>query len=376
MSKFQLLIFGIINILSLQAHAVDINFNESTGVGFGDDRVQIYKIRVDTEIVNPFDSSRPQIYSVYYDVPFRFDPTTLHLVPDLTGAVVTGGGDDPNQLCASLLVAVNNAFDGNPIGNTYITVGEQTLTTNESGYANFTGLPAGITTIKASMTDFSADQVTKELVCGDNTMGIALNPIVGIGTMTTNQIRIVLTWGENPIDLDAHLTGPQLGLTATDSNETERFHVYWPDDYRVSSDGAANLDVDDTDSYGPETITISPPSGASNLRPGIYRYSVQHYAGSGNLSGARVKLILSDTDTRSFTPDPNKLTGSFITTFEDGTSMWGDIWTVFELNISDSGQVSVLPVDSYYLEGPRSVRSGEHNYGEAESVRIMRYHKK
>ena len=58
------------------------------------------------------------------------------------------------------------------------------------------------------------------------------------------QIRIVLQWGEQPADLDLHL------------EKDGGYHISYRN-MLVSEDGSANLDRDDTDSYGPETITLN-----------------------------------------------------------------------------------------------------------------------
>ena len=51
-------------------------------------------------------------------------------------------------------------------------------------------------------------------------------------------LRVVLTWGKTPDDLDSHMI-----FLATTLLEN-----------KTGTD--AELDVDDTDSYGPETITL------------------------------------------------------------------------------------------------------------------------
>jgi len=93
--------------------------------------------------------------------------------------------------------------------------------------------------------------------------------------------RIVLQWGLNPRDLDSHLTGP--------TPSGGRFHVFYS---HTIENEAAELDVDDTSSYGPETITIH------RLIPGVYRYAVHDYTNrnvnpSTGLaqSGASVKVF-------------------------------------------------------------------------------------
>lgn len=69
-----------------------------------------------------------------------------------------------------------------------------------------------------------------------------------IPNLKNGEMRIVLTWGDYPSDLDSHLVGP---------SPYGSFHVYY-DDKNAYYDGVLynNLDVDDTDSYGPETTSV------------------------------------------------------------------------------------------------------------------------
>jgi len=129
-------------------------------------------------------------------------------------------------------------------------------------------------------------------------------------------LRIVLTWGANPLDLDAHLTGPA---------SSGRFHVYFGAKGSSTSAPFAVLDVDDTTSYGPETITIHQQSS------GIYRYSVHDYSNRSSynssalaFSGASVKVYRGTT---------------LIKTFSVPYS-YGTLWTVFELSGDD-----IMPVN-------------------------------
>lgn len=70
-------------------------------------------------------------------------------------------------------------------------------------------------------------------------------------SIDADNLRIVLTWGEYPWDLDSHLYGKD---KLTDSDV---FHTcYWAKNYYQGSTAIAKLDVDDTTSYGPETTTI------------------------------------------------------------------------------------------------------------------------
>ena len=91
-------------------------------------------------------------------------------------------------------------------------------------------------------------------------MVVALSP-----TLLENQIRIVLTWGASPSDLDSHLKISN-GVTISYSNTT--------------GDGL-RLDVDDTTAYGPETITIDNVNNSL-----VYKYIIYDYS---NVSAVGVK---------------------------------------------------------------------------------------
>jgi uncharacterized protein YfaP (DUF2135 family) len=125
--------------------------------------------------------------------------------------------------------------------------------------------------------------------------------------LTGSDIRVVLTWGLAPADLDSHLTGPITGSSS-------RFHVY----YANTTATRVSLDVDDRFSYGPETITIG------EFLPGVYRYSVHDYTNSDSssssalsASGAQVKVFQGS---------------SLVATFNVPTGQTGTLWTVFEMD--------------------------------------------
>lgn len=118
--------------------------------------------------------------------------------------------------------------------------------------------------------------------------------------------RIVLTWGENPRDLDSHMVGTL--------SSGESFHVYYG--YKSQMDGdteVCNLDIDDTTSYGPETITLN----ATTKQP--YYYYVYRYAGSGTVaaSEAQVKVYRG-----------SELVQTFYVPTDLGN---GDYWNVFAI---------------------------------------------
>ena len=95
--------------------------------------------------------------------------------------------------------------------------------------------------------------------------------------------RIVLTWGENPPDLDLHCVTPAI--------EGQQHHIFYRAACRGSRDEApyADLDVDDRNSFGPETVTIA------DLRSGDYTFHVHNYGGEnedepGTLAGSYARV--------------------------------------------------------------------------------------
>ena len=199
-----------------------------------------------------------------------------------------------------------------------------TTTTDEQGQYQFPDLEAGNYTTETQKAGYSNALFT--FVClGNQTRTVsdaAINPETGTGTM-----RIVLSWGETPDDLDSHLTGP--------TGDGDRFHVFYANDVVEG----ANLDRDDITSFGPETITIE------SFDDGLYRYSVHDYTNRDasessvlSASGAQVKVYRGDVLTKTFNVPTN----------EGGT-----LWTVFEMEGEE-----IIPVNSLsYESNPSAVNS-------------------
>jgi hypothetical protein len=312
-----------------------IDFTDTSGFGTGPEMVQINDIRVDFEIPNPF-GGPPRIATAYYDVAFQFNKETLHLEPVEI--------DPPPQKCANLSVLVNHAVTGENLPDVNVTVDEVSGSTDEAGIVSFSELPEGVNEVVVSHTGFISASRNVKLVCDDNPqLSVALSPI-----LSSKEMRVILTWGEQPNDLDAHLTGPAPGQPEGEINEADRFHVYW--DHKNSGDGVAVLDVDDRYSYGPETVTITPPTETDQFRPGVYRYSVYHYAGSGTLAdNAVVVLNIGDQPSRTFIP-PKDNQGSLLGP--------GDVWTVFELEVTENLEISIKEIGTYSQgNDPKTVRN-------------------
>lgn len=143
-------------------------------------------------------------------------------------------------------------------------------------------------------------------------------------------VQITLTWGQNPSDLDSHLTARL--------NDNTTLHVYYSSKGSLSSAPYANLDTDDVTSFGPEVTSIS------RLRQGTYRYSVRHYTGTGTIetSGAEVNLVIPDVGIYRFTPPAGQPSGT-------------DIWRIVDITVDSVGHVAAInPINGYVTGGDES----------------------
>lgn len=152
------------------------------------------------------------------------------------------------------------------------------------------------------------------------------NSIPAVEGLDAGEVQIVLSWAEQPRDLDTHLTGPD--------GQGGRFHVYYAD---RSFEDVADLDRDDTSGEGPETTTIDP------RYDGVYRYSVFNYSDqgatgsqgiAGEISGsqaARVQVYNENGLARTYTAPP---------------STSGNTWRVLEMTVAN-GAITIADVDEY-----------------------------
>lgn len=102
-------------------------------------------------------------------------------------------------------------------------------------------------------------------------------------TIQTGQVRVVLTWGFTPADLDSHLE------CSLDSGNY--YHIFYRDQtFILDGERIADLDLDDTTSYGPETTTIYRGDA------GEYLFWVHNYTGDSEYglanSGACVQVYM------------------------------------------------------------------------------------
>ncbi|MFK7050734.1 Tetratricopeptide repeat protein [Flavobacterium columnare] len=105
-------------------------------------------------------------------------------------------------------------------------------------------------------------------------------------------MRIVLSWGQRPLDIDSHLSY-QGGYVC----------------YYQMDAVNAKLDVDDTDSYGPETITITKKLQGKKYVYAVHNFSDKDKTANSNLatiSRAKVYVYIGNTLIKTYTPQAGK----------------------------------------------------------------------
>ena len=195
---------------------------------------------------------------------------------------------------------------------------EVILQKNGERSASNTTNAQGRTTVESNANDSAenlliikkAGYSTLVAKCPCDGMTYALSPVL----KNLNSMRIVLNWGGNPSDLDSHLS-------------YKNQHIYWDKKQGLS----ANLDVDDTDSYGPETVTIE-----KRLENQYYVYSVHDFSDrespdTRNLANSQAKVMVYAGE-------------SLIRSYYVPTGKAGNLWTVFRISpegeIQDINQIS------------------------------------
>ncbi|MBZ0263291.1 hypothetical protein K8I28_01370 [bacterium] len=169
-----------------------------------------------------------------------------------------------------------NALDGESIENAKVTVeGSGSFSSDANGRVFFTPPPDGVHKVHFHKTGFEAATFEIEIMVGSIFFNrFSVSPALPIGN-----VRIVLDWDKSPRDLDAHFV------------KAGTYHISYRN-MRVSSDGNANLDRDDVDSYGPETITCKRVDSDATYHYFVHNYSDRNENGSNKLSHSKATVKL------------------------------------------------------------------------------------
>jgi hypothetical protein len=139
-------------------------------------------------------------------------------------------------------------------------------------------------------------------------------------------VTMKLTWGALPRDLDSYLFTPS------------GTRVYFGSQGNLVAAPFANLDVDDTNSFGPEVMTLT------KLMVGTYRYAINNYSGqsSGLFSNAsaRVELNVPGRALELFVPPA---------TGETSSTDW---WSLFEFDVDAACNIVIRRTGTFSANPP------------------------
>ncbi|GAB6263042.1 tetratricopeptide repeat protein [Photobacterium sp. R1] len=184
-------------------------------------------------------------------------------------------------------------------------------------------------------------------------------------------LRVVLTWGSSPSDLDSHMVFPDN-------------HVFFS-----SKEGdQTHLDVDDTTSYGPETITVVKKKQGER-----YVYMVRDYSNGErqqsralSASNARVDVYVGKTHIRSYKVRNDVKANSWVVFGIDGNGAFHDINQYLSLTRTadlnnhlagilnaDSFESHSMITDTMIAQAKRMNTAGEKAYQNKDYLAAM-YH--
>ncbi|MGY3259784.1 tetratricopeptide repeat protein [Pseudomonas chlororaphis] len=152
--------------------------------------------------------------------------------------------------------------------------------------------------------------------CPCSGMTYAISPVM----QNLDGLRVVLTWGATPSDLDSHMIFP--------GN-----NIY----FRNQQGDDAHLDVDDVDSYGPETITLEKKHYGESYVYAVHDYSNQGRPASRQLAASQAKVFVY-------------MGQSLVRTYYVPQDRSGNLWTVFRMtgngDFQDINTLSGVTVDA------------------------------
>jgi hypothetical protein len=175
-----------------------------------------------------------------------------------------------------------------------------------------------------TLAGYIGNKFTNDVRVGPSAIDLSLSADLVLAA-ASNNVKIKLTWGANPTDLDSYLTLPT-GEVLNYSN-----------DGNLLAAPFANLDVDDVTSFGPEVITIR------RLMVGTYRYAVHNFSGTSNpgitASPAKVELTIGSNTSVYAAPAGEPSSGK-------------NAWNVLSLTVSANCTVTVATIATWSPSEP------------------------
>jgi len=247
-----------------------------------------YQTQSDADGIYHFDNIQTGMYQILFEKQCFMDAHGLTEIKE--GQTVNFPQllfiNENNLGVGDFLIKIIDALNGNPIKNAKVRIRNglnkkegmviEQKTTNQNGECLFRN-DAGYYSLEILKDHYNTCFENIVVIGGENKKKeFSLSPVLG-----EDEIRILLNWGDSPSDLDSHVI--------KEKNGQEVLHVYW----NHLTEDEVNLDRDDIDWFGPETVTISPMD-----TNGTYKYFIYNFSGEGDYvlsnSEARVTVITAE----------------------------------------------------------------------------------
>ncbi len=246
--------------------------------------------------------------------------TTLGIA--LIEPVVTAPGCVSTTNLGTVQGVVRDATTGGSISDATVAVnGVQTTSGVDGNYSVADVVPGDNVLVTASSSGYQPFSMV--LPVGDNET-VQQDIVLVPSALSADQYRFILTWGQDPQDLDSHLWGP--------TGVGQHFHVCFWNRGTLLAAPYAELDVDDMYSFGPETVTLLPEY------EGQYVYAVHEWTGTGTLatSSAVVQIYAGNSLIRVLD----------VPTGACGENYW---WHVGQLN-AETGEFTLI--NEFHADAP------------------------
>lgn len=196
-----------------------------------------------------------------------------------------------------------NALTGEPVEGAIVTIqNTDDFETDEEGKIRFP-VPDedGILQVHFECPQYITSDFNPEVIAGTFFFNrISVSPILDL-----KDVRIILDWSQSPADLDAHFI------------KENGYHISYRNT-KILSDGRGELDRDDMDGYGPETITVRDIDDLATYDFVVHDYTNKTNSSTSALSGSKANVKVYGE-------------GKLLYMFQIPQGRSGNKWSVFKI---------------------------------------------
>ena len=207
------------------------------------------------------------------------------------------------ELDGNTALSFVDAENGSPIAGASVTLNGKESSTDNSGKAVLPLPPDGFYKIRFQKKGYIISDFDIDIFGKSNRF---TNHFAVSKSLPVSYMRISLCWGETPLDLDAQLV------------KKYSYHISYKN-MKISDDKTAMLDIDETSSFGPETITVKKVDGNACYSFFVHNYSKVKNNNSEGLEKSKSSVFIYGDKDKVLKKIPININGE------------GDYWHVFDI---------------------------------------------